>query len=663
MYEKEMKKSRYLEIWSAVVCSCMLFCFLLFGEKDTVQAAQVIPEYTEWSYTLDNSTNQMIITQWNYKYSSITDILVPATYTINGVVYNVKLDGAVFSSERGSLIYNKIQKVAFEPGVSVGSCAGMFQECRDLISVPPIPEGVTDCSNMFNGCTSLVNVPEIPSSVINCAGMFAGTSLTSAPKIPEGATDCSAMFTGCKGLTIAPEIPSSVTNCAGMFGGTSLTSAPKIPEGVTDCSGMFGSCTGLTTAPEIPAQVTKCIGMFSGCTGLTVAPKIPEGVTECYNMFSGCTGLINAPEIPKNVKICNFMFDGCTSLTSAPKIPDGVTTCFYMFENCTSLETAPYIPASVTGCWAMFKGCTSLKTAPDILSHSAYCPEMFSGCRSLSGKMTINEPLDKDILGCYEMFKDAATEGTGLTIYYADGVNIDKILASKSANSKITAKSLSGSPTPTPVNPTPTPVNPTPTPVNPTPSLPAGTKVATYNGDTFYQGSDGNLRCYDKNNQLVTNEFKCDGTYTYYMQADGTPMKDRLTYHPDGEHIIYLDTEGHEVFTNFQYCPSVGYICYFDSQGYLYKDQITFVGDKTYYLNGNGAMEQSGWFQFANGLDYGYANGDGTLVTTGFSCDPYGRTVFYHWNGMVARGLISDGVYYYNMDTTDGHYLGQFPVQ
>ena len=56
-----------------------------------------------------------------------------------------------------------------------------------------------------------------------------------------------------------------------------------------------------------------------------------------------------------------------------------------------------------------------------------------------------------------------------------------------------------------------------------------------------------------------------------------------------------------------------------------------------------------------------YSNG--TLFTTGFSYDPYGRVVFYHWNGMVARGLISDGVYYYNMDADDGHYLGQFPVR
>ncbi|WP_330554304.1 hypothetical protein [Roseburia sp. 499] len=162
---------------------------------------------------------------------------------------------------------------------------------------------------------------------------------------------------------------------------------------------------------------------------------------------------------------------------------------------------------------------------------------------------------------------------------------------------------------------------------------------------------------------LVTDAFFFDGTYTYYLQADGTPMRNKLTYHPDGEHIIYLDAYGHEVFGAFQYCQSVGYTCYFDSQGYLYKDQITFVGDKVYYLNANGAMEQSGWFQFANGRDYGYANGDGTLNAGKFFFDPWGRIIFCHWNGMVARGLITDGITYYSMDMTDGHLLGTFPVK
>ena len=73
-------------------------------------------------------------------------------------------------------------------------------------------------------------------------------------------------------------------------------------------------------------------------------------------------------------------------------------------------------------------------------------------------------------------------------------------------------------------------------------------------------------------------------------------------------------------------------------------------------------MEQNGWFRFANGRDYGYGNRNGTIKADGWGYDPYGRVVFYHWNGMVARGLISDGAYYYSMDNTDGHYLGQFPV-
>ena len=170
---------------------------------------------------------------------------------------------------------------------------------------------------------------------------------------------------------------------------------------------------------------------------------------------------------------------------------------------------------------------------------------------------------------------------------------------------------------------------------------------------------NGNYYLYS-GNQKVINDFVFDGSYTYYAQADGTPMMNRLTYHPDGEHIIYFDEDGHEVFNNFQYCPSVGYTCYFDSQGYLYKDQTTYMDGQPYYLNANGALEQNGWFRYANGRDYGYAESDGCLINNKFAKDNQGRVVFYHWNGMVARGLISDGLWYYSMDEGDGHYLGRF---
>lgn len=174
----------------------------------------------------------------------------------------------------------------------------------------------------------------------------------------------------------------------------------------------------------------------------------------------------------------------------------------------------------------------------------------------------------------------------------------------------------------------------------------------------YWSGGVGKL--YDKNGNLIVNDFVFDGEYTYYAQADGTPMKNRLTYHPDGEHIIYFNEMGHEVFSEFQYCESVGYTCYFDSQGYIYKDQITYLNGVPFYLNANGKREDSGWFQFANGVDYGYADGAGRLRHNRFSYDNYGRVVYYHWNGMAARGLISDGLWYYSMDTNDGHYLGRF---
>ena len=181
------------------------------------------------------------------------------------------------------------------------------------------------------------------------------------------------------------------------------------------------------------------------------------------------------------------------------------------------------------------------------------------------------------------------------------------------------------------------------------------------NGGKFETASDGKKRYYLKG-KMVKDAFFCDGTYTYYLQKDGSPMTDRLTYHPDGEHLIYFDSEGHELFDKFQYCKDVGYICYFNTYGYAYFDEVTYVGDKAYYLNGTGKLENNGWFQFANQRDYGFANADGTLWTCGFSYNPFGQVVYYNWNGRVARGLISDESWYYEMDGTDGHLVGQFPV-
>lgn len=174
-----------------------------------------------------------------------------------------------------------------------------------------------------------------------------------------------------------------------------------------------------------------------------------------------------------------------------------------------------------------------------------------------------------------------------------------------------------------------------------------------------------------KDGSLVQNDFVTDGTYTYYIQADYTAMTDRLTYHPDGKHIIYFDKDGHECFDRFANVKKsiagedVDDMCYFNTFGYMYVDETTFVtaedgSQKAYYLNAYGVMQTGGWFTFADGVNIGYANEDGTLKFSCFDKDAQGRTVYFQADGRIARGTIFDGVYHYDFDETDGHLLRKY---
>lgn len=170
--------------------------------------------------------------------------------------------------------------------------------------------------------------------------------------------------------------------------------------------------------------------------------------------------------------------------------------------------------------------------------------------------------------------------------------------------------------------------------------------------------------------EIATDCFFCDGIYTYYLQHDGTPMKNQLTYHPDGVHVIYFDENGHEVFSDFAQVKksisgdSVDDLCFFNTYGYMYVDVITYdkAGTNLYYVNPYGVIERNGWFAFSEiqGGEPGYANLDGTLCTNQFSYDEQGRLVYFQGDGTLARGVISDGNTNYEMDETDGHLIRTF---
>ncbi len=179
-------------------------------------------------------------------------------------------------------------------------------------------------------------------------------------------------------------------------------------------------------------------------------------------------------------------------------------------------------------------------------------------------------------------------------------------------------------------------------------------EFSSYQGYDFYKDVYCDIRCYDSNGNPVINEFKCDGTYTYYFQADGTAMRNRLTYHPDGEHVIYFDENGHEVFSNFHHVEksiageAVDDLCFFDVYGHMYVDVMTYdqAGEKLYYVNPYGVIEQGKWFEFSDtcvwagtankvGKGYGYAYEDGTLMINTYTYDWLGRYVYMQGNGHI----------------------------
>ncbi|MBQ9198852.1 MAG: hypothetical protein IJ141_01555 [Lachnospiraceae bacterium] len=185
---------------------------------------------------------------------------------------------------------------------------------------------------------------------------------------------------------------------------------------------------------------------------------------------------------------------------------------------------------------------------------------------------------------------------------------------------------------------------------------PIGKEFSDYEGNAFYKDEKDDVRCYDSDGKPVIDKFACDGTYTYYFQADGTAMKDRLTYHPDGVHVIYFDSEGHEVFSDFANVKKtiagdeVDDFCFFDVFGYMYVDVVTYdkTGTVLYYANAYGVMEMGKWFQFsdkvtwADGREgdefkggYGCANADGTLITNTQTVDWEGRSCYLQGNGVA----------------------------
>ncbi len=559
----------------------------------------------------------------DYEYKVLEDDTVEITrYVGNDGVLDIPstIDGKLVTSIGKNAFQNcdSLTTVTIPSSViSIGDYA--FYHCSGLITVT-IPDSVTSIGTFaFHLCSELTAIT-IPGSIkkINdytfdyCLSLQTVVISNGVESIGKDA------FCGCREL-MTITIPNSVTSIG---------------------NSAFWDCSGLT-AVTIPNSVTS-IGesAFSECSGLTTI-TIPGGIPKIEaRTFSRCSSL-QAVVISNGVEsIEDKAFEGCNSLTSIT-IPNSVKSIGkYVFSECFSLRTI-FIPDSVISIEDfVFNRCnvdiyynSNARARTYAIQYGFFYSNGDIAKCKVTVPTSIHDNKEQTPTVIVEDKTKILTEGIDYTVKYENNIGIG------TGTAIITGKG------------------------NYRGTITKGFTIekGDYYNSTIH-GGEWNGTNYVLDGVKMTNIFFSDGTYTYYLQADGTPMKNRLTYHPDGEHLIYFDENGHELFDQFKYCVDVGYTCYFDTFGYMFKDQIPFYNGKPYYLDGTGRMKQGEYFKFDNGVDIGYAQEDGSLINTGFGYDPWGRVVFYHWNGMIARGLITDGTWYYHMDETDGHLLGQFPV-
>ncbi len=225
---------------------------------------------TDFEYEIDDREGTVKLT--SYIGTSKT-VVVPATYTIDGVTYNTDLVSVttelICTGFRPQVCRDvttiispfkdntNIETVYLSENLNEITLQGAFSGCTSLKNVPVIPSSITDMTETFSNCTSLINAPEIPNTVTNMSYTFSGcTSLVTAPTIPSSVTSMGSTFQNCTSLVNAPTIPSSVTYMGYTFSGcTNLTGTIRINSCDVGMKGIFDETTNSITF-EVPAHST-----------------------------------------------------------------------------------------------------------------------------------------------------------------------------------------------------------------------------------------------------------------------------------------------------------------------------------------------------------------------------------------------------------------------
>lgn len=435
-------------------------------------AEPLIPEDVNTSLTSDGINYKL--TNYDTKSVEVTHgdytgtVNIPASFTLNGVQYNVTAIGAgAFKGSKAKNIVipesvGKIGAEAFE-GSDLESISGgshitqlgrrAFAECRNLKepTLPPLLQEVPDECFAGSGITE-ANLP----STITKTGIssFAGCAYITKVSLPASLLSIGeSSFANCTSVTevkCLPTLPATLTE--NVFSTETYSGATlMVPQGFTDVYSTAAGWNKFVNKSEYVLDVN--VGdrfLYKGAPiEITSTDETnPTAKVKC-NHFNGVfrvtavqlaneklKGDINVPEyityMGRNFKVTQidpYAFYGAKNVTSV-KFPKEVTGFGeYMYWNCSNLQSAT-VPDNIDklgdycfyGCMKLKEvslpeglveigknalyGCSSLKTL-DIPSSVKVIEER--ALQSLTGVSELKLPAGLKKIGQYALF------GTGVT--------------------------------------------------------------------------------------------------------------------------------------------------------------------------------------------------------------------------------------------------------
>jgi len=251
-------------------------------------------------YNLDAAKGTAVVTNDNATKCDLTDVVIPETFTIDGVTYTVTTIAVhAFSGSSGSWGKNQTVKTMVIPSTVTSIGAHFLRECRSIEKVTIYASDADLYDAEFYGCTGLKEVYMAESKITVLGGSQKGNAFTGCSSLttiefnPNLTYIASATFKGCSSLERI-EIPDSVTAIESWaFNGCSKLSYLKLPKSLTKIGNncIQGTAIKELVIPHSTTTIAKDAIPQNGSLEIMYLPKTDE--TESIN-----GGFLNAGYIP-----------------------------------------------------------------------------------------------------------------------------------------------------------------------------------------------------------------------------------------------------------------------------------------------------------------------------------------------------------------------------